>query len=180
MPPCSPMGEMEGFGVTVFAPVGQDGAASKISSTRIRAALKEGRPEEAAHLLGHWWSVEGHVAHGDGRGRGLGFPTANVSLEGYLHPAHGIYAVRATIEDGATYGGVASFGLRPMFKLEKPLLEVHLLDFAGDVYGKLLRVEFIRFLRGERAFDDVEALKAQMTQDAQETRRILDASPSPC
>lgn len=184
------MGEMEDFGVTVFAPVAQAGGVGKISSTRIRAALKEGRPEEAAELLAHWWSVEGHVAHGDGRGRGLGFPTANVSLEGYLHPAHGIYAVRAYTEassseavgqnknlGGAAHDGVASFGLRPMFALEKPLLEVHLFDFSGDLYGKILRVEFIRFLRGERDFADIEALKTQMNKDAEEARGILAKTP---
>jgi len=171
------MGEMEGFGVTVFAPVGQHDGAAKISSTRIRAALKEGRPEEAANLLGHWWSVEGHVARGDGRGRGLGFPTANISLEGSLHPAHGIYAVRATIEGGATCGGVASFGTRPMFTLEKPLLEVHLFDFTGDLYGKLLRVEFLRFLRGEQKFDNAETLKEQMERDAAEARNTLAQNP---
>ena len=87
------MGEMEGFGVTVFKAVAENG--EKISSSKVRAALKAGRPEEAAHLLGHWWSVESHVASGDKRGRELGFPTANLRLEHTLQPAFGIYAVRA-------------------------------------------------------------------------------------
>jgi hypothetical protein len=87
------MGEMEGFGVTVFRAVVEDD--EKISSSKVRAALKAGRPDEAARLLGHTWSVEGHVAHGDKRGRTLGFPTANLKLEHTLHPAFGVYAVRA-------------------------------------------------------------------------------------
>ena len=168
------MGEMEGFGVTVFTPVIQADGAGKVSSTRIREALKDGKPDEAAVLLGHSWTAEGHVAHGDKRGRTLGFPTANLSLEHYLQPKHGVYAVRVHIEGEGTHGGVASFGLRPMYALEKPLLEVFLFDFAGDLYGKLLRVEFSRVLRGEQAFADADALVAQMKKDTEEAKTILD------
>jgi riboflavin kinase/FMN adenylyltransferase len=124
------MGEMEGFGVTVFEPV-LAGGETKISSSAIRTALKAGRPEEAARLLGHWWSVEGHVAHGEKRGRELGFPTANLKLEHVLHPAFGVYAVKARLNDGRVFGGVANFGTRPMFPSAEPLLEAHLFDFAG-------------------------------------------------
>lgn len=167
------MGEMEGFEVTVFAlKAGDD--EHKISSTRIREALKEGRPEEAARLLGHWWTVEGHVRVGDGRGRGIGFPTANLGLEHTLEPQFGIYAVRARIDDEARlYEGVASFGMRPMFEVTKPLLEVHLFDFAGELYGRHLSVQFIAYLRGEEKFADLDALKAQMTKDAEEAKRVL-------
>src|ERR1700761_4330555 len=112
------MGEMEGFGVTVFKPV-EDGS-EKISSTAIREALKAGKPDEAARLLGHYWAVEARVEHGDKRGRTIGVPTANMRLVDFLHPAFGVYAVRASVlEDEkvvARHGGVANFGIRPMFE----------------------------------------------------------------
>ena len=166
------MGEMEGFGTTVFAPVIADGSV-KISSSDIRVALKAGNPDEAARLLGHWWRVEGHVAQGEKRGRGLGFPTANLKLEHTLLPAFGIYAVRAHLPDGRVLDGAASFGIRPTFALESPLLEVHLFDFSGDLYGALIAVEFIAYLRAEKKFETVEALKAQIAEDCDDAKRIL-------
>jgi riboflavin kinase/FMN adenylyltransferase len=167
------MGEMEGFGVTIFPPLA-DGAELKISSTRIRDALKRGRPDEAARLLGHSWSVEGHVRPGERRGRSLGFPTANLVLEGVLEPAFGVYAVRAHLgEGGSLFGGVANFGKRPTFEGKDPLLEVHLFDFSGDLYGQLLRVELIDFLRSEQKFEDLDALKGQLARDAERARAIL-------
>jgi len=168
------MGEMEGFGTTVFAPVIADGSV-KISSSDIRVALKAGKPDEAARLLGHWWRVEGHVAQGEKRGRGLGFPTANLKLEHTLLPAFGIYAVRVHLPDGRVYDGAASFGIRPTFALESPLLEVHLFDFSGDLYGALIAVEFIAYLRPEKKFETVDALKAQIAQDCDDAKRILSA-----
>jgi len=170
------MGEMEGFGVTMFGAVSESG--EKISSSKVRAALKAGRPEEAARLLGHWWSIEAHVASGDRRGRGLGFPTANLKLEHTLQPAFGIYAVRARTHDGKTHHGVASFGMRPMFQLPAPLMEVHLFDFSGDIYGEVLAVELIAYLRGEQIFADVEALKVGIAADCEAARRILAVTPS--
>lgn len=165
------MGQMEGFGVTVFRAVIERG--EKISSSKVRAALKAGRPEEAADLLGHWWTVQGRVAHGDARGRGLGFPTANLRLKpNLLQPKFGIYAVRAH-HLGREYQAAANFGLRPMFALPTPLLEVHLLDFSGDLYGDLLQVEFIAWLRGEMQFSGVEPLKQQMSADCAEVRKVL-------
>jgi len=169
------MGEMEAFGVTVFKAVAEGG--EKISSSKVRAALQAGRPDEAARLLGHWWSIEGHVASGDKRGRTLGFPTANLKLEHTLPPAFGIYAVRARTHDGRLYDAVANFGIRPMFQLPTPLMEVHLFDFSGEIYGEVLSVELIAYLRGEEKFADVEALKAQMAADAQTARHILAATP---
>jgi riboflavin kinase/FMN adenylyltransferase len=166
------MGDMEGFGVTVVKAVAENG--EKISSSKVRAALKAGHPDEAARLLGHWWSVEGHVAPGDKRGRALGFPTANLKLEHTLHPAFGVYAVRARRAHGnEIHEGVANFGIRPMFLLPAPLMEVHLFDFSGELYGEVLSVELIAYLRGEKAFDDIEALKVQMEADSKEARRIL-------
>jgi riboflavin kinase/FMN adenylyltransferase len=165
------MGLMEGFGVTVFPAVVEGG--EKISSSKVRAALKEGKPDEAARLLGHRWTIEGHVAHGDARGRALGFPTANLRLESnLLSPKYGVYAVRARHRD-RVYAGAANFGIRPMFASPVPLLEVHLFGFEDDLYGELLEVELIAWLRGEKTFDDVDALKAQMLLDCAEAQRML-------
>lgn len=172
------LGEACGFDVDVFTPViAHD--AQKISSSEIRAALKAGRPEEAAKLLGHRWTIEGRVERGDARGRTLGYPTANMRLDSYLQPAFGVYAVRATVieneQPGGTYGGVANLGIRPMFRTDAPLLETYLFDFSGDLYGKHLAVELIAFLRGEENFDSLEALKAQMTRDAGAAQEKLRA-----
>jgi len=166
------MGEMEGFGTTLFSPVFGDGSV-KISSSDIRVALKAGKPDEAARLLGHWWRVEGHVAQGEKRGRALGFPTANLKLEHTLNPAFGIYAVRAHLPDGRVFDGAASFGIRPTFALESPLLEVHLFGFSGDLYGALISVEFIAWLRPEKKFETVDALKTQIAADCEDAKRIL-------
>jgi riboflavin kinase/FMN adenylyltransferase len=167
------MGEMEGFAVTIFPPLA-DGPEAKISSSRIRAALTAGKPAEAARLLGHSWSIEGHVRPGDRRGREIGFPTANLHLEGVLEPAYGVYAVRAYLDDADTaLAGVANFGIRPTFGTSTPLLEVHLFDFASKIYGRLLRVELIDYLRPERKFDGLDALKAQLHADVAEAKRAL-------
>jgi riboflavin kinase/FMN adenylyltransferase len=166
------MGEMEGFSVTIVAPLA-DGPDAKISSSRIRAALQEGRPEEAARLLGHPWSIEGHVATGDRRGRTLGFPTANLTLQNLLHPAFGVYAVRARRgADETVYDGMANFGRRPTFAVATPLFETHLFDFAGDLYGQLLHVELIAYLRPERKFESLDALQAQLVADSHAARAI--------
>ena len=173
------LGGPHGYAVTIFDPVGA-GDVPKISSTRIRELLRDGKPAEAARLLGHWWTVEGRVAHGDKRGRTLGFPTANVSLEGTLEPALGIYAVRVEV-NGLRYGGAASYGRRPTFDKKDVLLEVNIFDFKGDIYGQSIVVEFISFLRPEIKFASVDELVAQMKADVDEARRILartsDAAP---
>jgi riboflavin kinase/FMN adenylyltransferase len=170
------MGEQEGFGVTVFDAVTAEGH-EKISSTRIREALKRGRPEEAAELLGRFWSVEARVDHGDKRGRTIGFPTANMRIDDFLRPAYGVYAVRATViaddKPIGRYGGVANFGVRPMFAVETPLLETYLFDFDGDLYGKHLSVELIRYLRPEAKLDGLDALKAQIAADSDAARKAL-------
>jgi riboflavin kinase/FMN adenylyltransferase len=175
-------GEVEGFGVAIVDPVDDD-AHGKISSTSIRNALRAGRPQEAARLLGHDWTVETRVEHGDKRGRELGFPTANMRLDGYLKPAYGIYAVRATLlEDdnpSARYEGVANFGIRPMFETPVPLLETHLFDFAGDLYGRYLAVELVAYLRSEAKFAGVEGLKAQIAADAEAAKLALHAPANP-
>lgn len=168
-------GAEAGFGVSTFDLVGA-GPQAKISSTRIREALRAGAPQEAARLLGHWWTVEGRVEAGDKRGRTIGFPTANVSLEGYLEPAQGVYVVRVEVA-GKTYDGVANFGRRPTFDKKDVLLEVHLFDFAGDLYGQQIVVAFIAHLRPEQKFAGLDALKAQIAEDARKARAILAATP---
>lgn len=170
------MGRKSGFDVEVFTPIiAHDD--QKISSSEIRAALKDGRPSDAAKLLGHYWTIEARVEQGDARGRTLGFPTANMRLDGYLHPAFGVYAVRATVIENEqateTYRGVANLGIRPMFKTDTPLVETYLFDFSGDLYGKHLAVELIAYLRGEMKFDSLEALKAQMAKDCDRARTLL-------
>jgi riboflavin kinase/FMN adenylyltransferase len=176
------MGEMEGFTVTPFDTVlalpGEDGAGGeKISSTRIRTLLKEARPQEAARLLGRWWEIEARVEHGDARGRQMGFPTANMHLSHCLAPAFGVYAVMVSILDNdrivQRHAGVANFGIRPMYRTQVPLLETHLFDFDGDLYGKYLSVELVRWLRPEAKFPDLDALIAQIATDAAQARAIL-------
>lgn len=170
------MGEMEGFGVEIF-PTVMAGMEEKISSTLVRAQLRNGHPEEASRLLGHPFSIEGRVEHGEKRGRTLGFPTLNVHLDGYLRPAYGIYAVRVSVLDEdavvARYDGVANLGIRPMYEAPEPLLETFLLDFSGDLYDRHVAVELIAYLRPEAKFPSVEALKAQMAADVRQARQVL-------
>jgi riboflavin kinase/FMN adenylyltransferase len=169
-------GQRYGFAVEVFSTVTAHGA-EKISSSEIRIALANGRPEEAAKLLGHFWTIEARVEHGDGRGRELGFPTANLRLDGYLKPTFGVYAVRTTILENqlpaGTYSGVANIGIRPMFRTDTPLLEVFLFDFSGDLYGKHLAVELVTYLRPEMQFGSVDALKRQMRRDSEAAHAAL-------
>jgi riboflavin kinase/FMN adenylyltransferase len=168
-------GRRHGFGVTVVTQA-SDESGGAFSSSRARAHLREGRPREAAEILGRPWEIEGRVEHGDARGRTLGFPTANIDLGEYLRPAFGIYAIRAAIDAGpgpAWHGGVANLGIRPMYLSDRPLLEAHLFDFSGDLYGRHLRVQIIDRLRGEERFPSVEALVAQMDEDRQKARAIL-------
>jgi riboflavin kinase/FMN adenylyltransferase len=165
-----------GFGVTV-APLVTD-AAGDYSSTAIRKALTDGRPEDAARMLGHWHRVEGEVLHGDKRGRDLGFPTANLSLSGLHPPRFGVYAVLVDVLDGPHAGrhhGAASIGARPTFGVNVPNLEVHLLDFNGDLYGARISVALVAFQRPELKFDGVDALIARMAEDVIETRARLAA-----
>jgi len=165
-----------GAGVTVVAPVAAaDGALA--SSTRVRECLARGEPERAAALLGRNWSIEGEVLAGDKRGRLLGFPTANLDLDDYLRPAFGVYAVRVVPigGDGGRWSGVANLGIRPTIGGAKAQLEAHLFDFSGDLYGRMLVVELLSFIRPERKFENLDALKAQIAQDSARARGILAA-----
>jgi riboflavin kinase/FMN adenylyltransferase len=164
-------GARHGFRVALVPPL-RDAEGGVISSSAIRAALAAGDLARANRLIGHAYTIEGAVIHGAKRGRDLGYPTANIALDPGCGLAHGIYAVRAS-GPGRRFDGVASFGRRPQFDNGAPLLEVHLLDFAGDLYGQRLRVAFHAYLRAEARFESLEALIAQMDQDRDAARRLL-------
>jgi riboflavin kinase/FMN adenylyltransferase len=166
-----------GFQVTIADLVQSSGTS--ISSSAIRQALTEGRPRDAAAMLGHWHRIEGAVIHGEKRGRALGYPTANMSVAGLHLPRLGVYAVRADVLTGpqtGSYMGAASLGVRPMFGINQPNLETFLFDFAGDLYGQHLSIAFVDFLRPEMKFDGLPALITQMDADCDQARRILAAT----
>ncbi|WP_424990508.1 bifunctional riboflavin kinase/FAD synthetase [Fluviibacterium sp. S390] len=172
------LGRDFGFGVTVAELMQFEAAGVPVSSTAIRTALSEGRPRDAKAMLGHWHRIDGPVLHGAKRGRNLGYPTANMSIDGLHPPKFGVYAVQVEVLDGAhsgSYGGVASMGVRPMFGENRANLETHLFDFAGDLYGAELSVALVDYLRPERKFDGIEALVAQMDADSARARGILAA-----
>jgi riboflavin kinase/FMN adenylyltransferase len=163
-----------GFGVTIADLVAIDGV--EISSTAIRQALADGRPRDAARMLGPWHRIEGEVVHGHKRGRELSFPTANMILDGLHLPRFGVYAVKVDVLSGpeaGSYIGAASLGVRPMFGENHPNLETHLFDFAGDLYGHHLSVALVEYLRPEMTFDGLDALIARMREDCAEARAIL-------
>ena len=168
------LGAAHGIVAETVAPVLLDG--EPVSSSRIRDALKSGDPGTATHLLTRPFAIEGVVVHGDKRGRTLGWPTANVELGSYQRPAYGIYAVRVRLDDNSEHDGVANLGVRPMFDPPKELLETVLFDWEGDLYGRTIEVALHHFIRPEMKFDGVEALMAQMDQDAAEAQRLLSSS----
>jgi riboflavin kinase/FMN adenylyltransferase len=163
-------GMAKGFGVSVLDPVMREGEI--YSSTRIRESLRAGWVSEATELLGHDWEIEGTVELGDQRGRTIGFPTANVALGEHLRPRFGVYAVRVLVDE-VWRDAVANLGRRPTFGKIQENFEVHLFDFAGDLYGKTLRVELIDFIRPEMKFAGLDQLKAQIAADGESARRIL-------
>ena len=168
------LGAAHGFAVTVAELVKSGG--KDISSTAIRAALTDGRPRDAAAMLGHWHRIEGAVIHGEKRGRDLGYPTANMSITGLHSPRFGVYAVRVDVLTGAQAGphiGAASLGVHPMFGENRPNLETYLFDFAGDLYGQHLSVALVDYLRPEMKFDGLPQLMIQMQADCDRARAIL-------
>ncbi len=167
-------GQRLGFGVEIVARIAEDaeGSLEAVSSTATRAALEQGDVARAAMLLGHAWSVSGVVEHGKKLGRTLGFPTANLRLDPSCALRVGVYAVRVEAR-GTSYGGVASFGRRPTFDNGALLLEVMLFDFSGDLYGEVLRVAFVGFIRADAKFANAEALVARMKQDVREAKALL-------
>jgi riboflavin kinase/FMN adenylyltransferase len=167
-------GQRYGFEVEIVDKVeeGEGDGAHVVSSTAIRRALERGDVEAATHGLGRRYEVSGRVVAGQRLGRTLGVPTANIVLAPTNRLAHGVYAVRAIV-DGSVYPAVASFGVRPTVDNGPPLLETHLLDFQGDLYGREMTVEFVRRIREERRFDSLEELVAEMQRDIARACAIL-------
>ena len=164
-------GERHGFGVSRMGTL--TAGSERISSTRVRAALADGDFALAEDLLGHPYFMMGRVVYGRQLGRELGVPTANIRLQRYRTPLEGVFAVTVTDGLDKTYEGVANVGVRPTVDGKEPLLEVHLFDFAEDIYGTLLTVEFKQKIRDERTFDGLEALKAQIARDIAHTREFF-------
>jgi len=161
------------------------------SSTNIRDSLRAGDVRTGANQLGHWWHVEGHVLRGDQRGRTINFPTANLSMAGYIKPKRGVYAVRVIIDSpgsgpgsGSNSGlnsekakgvwhGVANMGNRPTFGKDDLMLEAHIFDFDFDIYGESIKVEFVDYIRPEHKFDGLDSLREQITKDCVIAKKIL-------
>ena len=162
-----------GFKLIVRKLVSNNGTI--VSSTEIRRLITAGEVQQAAKMLGRSYSISGIVAHGNERGRLLGYPTANLELvDAHVAiPLGGVYAVRAYV-DGSVYGGMANIGKNPTFRdVEKPRLETNIFGFSGDIYGKTLTIEFVQRIRGEVKFADIDALKAQLAQDKLDCLKFL-------
>lgn len=173
------LGKTFNFDASVIPQIhfGVEGAAGEAySSTLVRQALKDGKPRQAAALLGHWWTVNGPIVDGEKRGRRIGFPTANIEFHDSLVPQYGVYAVRARVEGAgdALTDGVANIGVRPTFGGEKVLLEAHLFNFDGDHYGRHIRLHFIAGIRPEKKFNGLDALKAQILKDCETAKELLE------
>jgi riboflavin kinase/FMN adenylyltransferase len=165
------VGAEHGIAAEAVAQVTLNG--ERISSGRVRQALVAGDVGTATRMLTRDFAIEGVVQGGDRRGRELGYPTANMVLGRYLRPRYGIYAVRVTLDDGSEHPGVASLGIRPTFDPPQELLETHLLDFDGDLYGRRIEVALHAFIRDEAKFDSLDALAAQMKDDEAQARTLL-------
>ena len=167
------IGAQLGFAVQSVRSVTHDGV--RISSTAIRAALVAGQMRTAQRYLGRHYSISGRVEHGDGMGRRLGFPTANIQLKHNFPPLTGIFVVQAHAEGMGVLQGVSSLGVRPTLRRDaKPVLEVHLLEFAQQIYGKHLRVEFLQTLRDEEKYPDVETLTRHIALDVENARKWFE------
>jgi riboflavin kinase/FMN adenylyltransferase len=165
------VGATHGITAETVAPVLLEG--QRISSGRVRDALIAGDTGTATRLMSRDFAIEGIVQEGDKRGRELGYPTANLTLGDYQRPRYGIYAIRVTLDDGSEHPGVASLGVRPTFDPPTELLEAHLLDYDGDLYGQRIEVALHAFIRDEKKFDDVGALVTHMKRDEEQARHLL-------
>lgn len=163
-------GAAMGFGVSIIGPVGEGGEV--FSSSAIRAEIAQGDVRGAAEMLGHWWSVRGKVVGGFKKGTGMGFPTANIHLPKSATLAHGIYAVFVDVH-GKQHLGAAYLGTRPTFDNGLPVLEVFLLDFDGDLYGREIEISFVEYIRGDKRFEGMDALVEQIGKDCERARVIL-------
>jgi riboflavin kinase / FMN adenylyltransferase len=169
-------GARYGFDVEIVDAVDDGHHPDKVSSTTIRAALHAGDVAEAARLLGRPWAIEGEVITGMQRARGIGFATANVALGDYLRPLFGVYATLTEVGDGVWRAGVSNCGVKPTVGgVPEPLLETHIFDFGGDLYGKTIETQLTAFIRAERKFESFEALTAQIAEDAKAARGLLGA-----
>lgn len=167
------VGAQQGFSVQVMHSVMHDGV--RISSTAVRAALTAGQLRTAQRYLGRHYSISGRVVHGDGLGHKLGFPTANIQMRHNRPPLNGIYVVQVHAEELGILQGVASLGVRPTVKSDnKPVLEVHLFEFAQQIYRRHLRVEFLQKLRDEQKYPDVETLTRQIALDVENARKWFE------
>ena len=169
------LGERYGFAVREVEQISRAGEV--ISSTKIRHLLREGDVEHAAKLLGRTYAITGIVVKGDGRGKGLGFPTANIAPKHAIIPSDGVYAVRLFVRD-RLYDGIANIGMRPTFDKKTLAIEVHVFDFNEDVYGEDISLYFIRKIREEKKFESVDALVGQIRADIRTAREILASRPS--
>ena len=180
------LGAEHGFGVTIVDQVTNADGLSPFASSAIRAHLRHGHVDKAAHELGYWWMVQEKVVAGDRRGREIGVPTVNIRLPAGCEPQEGIYAMRVRPADGDIEGlpamphpsgwfGAGYIGWRPTFGTAERFLEIHLLDFDGDLYGHELLVDFIAFIRPDEKFTDVAALRRQMDADIAAIRQRLQA-----
>ena len=168
-------GQALGFGVSIVAAVeGEDG--EKVSSSAAREALRTGDPALAAQILGRPFAIEGVVVQGQKLGRKLGYPTANIELDGYVRPRLGTYATRTRLPDGRVLPGVANLGENPTTGVVAARLEVWLFDFDEDLYGQTLETELVAFLRPEAKFDSLDALVAQIGADAAQARAVLSST----
>ncbi len=165
-------GRRLGFDFTVVSAASDDGGGL-YSSSRVRELVQAGEMRAAADVLGRSFAISGRVMTGDKLGRTIGFPTANIALGGYIRPAFGVYAVRAARADGSVVDGVANLGSRPTVNGNAPRLEVHLFDFAADIYGERLNVSLLEMIRPEKKFDGLDALKAQIATDCVTARTLL-------
>jgi riboflavin kinase/FMN adenylyltransferase len=168
-------GKQYGFAVTAIEPLQNEGHT--ISSTRVRKAIHDGHLELASQLLGRKYGLASQVIHGDQRGRQLGFPTANLDVAGLVLPPFGVYAAR-TVVNGLAHPSVLNLGHRPTVKPggSPTSLEVHLLDYSGDLYDRTVEVQFVQKLRGEEKFPSLDALKTQITRDIQSARSCLSGA----
>lgn len=168
------VGAEVGFAVDVIPP--QEVGADIVSSSTIRQRVSEGHVERAAELLGRPYELRGTVARGEGRGRQIGYPTANLSLPDArkLVPKGGVYAVRVRLPDGTLRGGMLNIGNRPTFEEMEVTVEVHILDFSGDLYGESITVQFVQRLRDEQKFASADALATQLSEDEQHCKRVLE------
>lgn len=171
------LGREHGFETCPLSAVVENGR--RVSSTRVRAVLAAGEPGRAARLLGRPYRISGRVRAGARLGRTLGIPTANLRITRKPAPRFGVYAVEAVLDDGRVFPAAANLGVRPTVSGRECLLEVHLLDYGEDLYGRRLDVRFRHFIRSETRFDDTDALRNQMLADIERVRSLLTESPNP-